>query len=98
VIAGHDRGVAAAEHAREIARRAAPGRGGLPRGDGESAVEVGDEGRQEGIGGLAGGDAAQAQFADQAILQRLPEAFDAALGLGALGGDVPDAEVLQHAA
>jgi hypothetical protein len=34
--------------------------------------------------------AAQAQFADEAILQGLPEALDAALGLRGVGGDEAD--------
>ena len=44
------------------------------------------------------GDAAQPQLADEAVLQRLPEALDAAFGLRRAGGDEPDAELAQDAA
>ena len=71
---------------------------GVGGGAGEAAVEVGEELGEEGIGGLEGGDAAQPQFADEAILQRLPEALDAALGLRGAGGDEADAELAQDAA
>ena len=40
----------------------------------------------------------QTQLAGEAILKSAPEAFDAALGLGTLGSDVGDAELLQSAA
>src|SRR5437667_337000 len=66
--------------------------------DGEAAIEVGEERRQEGGGGLERPDPAQAQLADETILQRLPEAFDAAFGLRGVGGDVANAEVLEDAA
>src|SRR3989442_9839581 len=46
---------------------------------------------------LEGVERAQAQFADEAVLQRSPEAFDAAFGLRRLRGDEPDAEGLEHA-
>lgn len=41
--------------------------------------------------------AGQAQLAGEAILKRVPKALDAALGLGALGSDLGDAELLQSA-
>ena len=44
------------------------------------------------------GGPGQAQFAGEAILKGAPEAFDAALGLGTLGSNVGDAELLQCAA
>ena len=96
VIAGDDAPVATAEDEREVARRVAPGRG---RGGGrlaKAAVEVGDERGQEGFGRRHTGDPAQAQLADQPILQRGPQPLDAALGLRRVGGDVADAEVLEH--
>jgi hypothetical protein len=54
---------------------------------------------EEGGGGLEGADAAQPQFADEAVLQRGPKTFDAALALAlrGLGGDVTDAEIGEHA-
>jgi len=67
-------------------------RGGPPRGAlvggrlSKPRDEVGQEGGQQGIGVVQAGDGAEAQFADEAILQGAPEAFDAALGLGGLGG------------
>ena len=65
---------------------------------GEAAVVVGEERGEEGVGGLQGGDAAQAEFDDEAILQGAPEALDAALGLRRAGGDEADAEVPQDPA
>ena len=65
---------------------------------GEAPIVVGEELRQEGVGGLARGDAAQAEADDQAILQGAPQPFDAAFGLRRAGGDVADAEVVQQAA
>ena len=59
---------------------------------------VGEIGGQEGLGRGHGGDPAEAQLGDEAILQGGPEPFDAALGLGRVGGDVADAEVPQDAA
>ena len=43
-------------------------------------------------------DPVEAQLGDEAILQGLPEPFDAALGLGRVGRDVADAEVPQDLA
>ena len=50
------------------------------------------------FGVVQAGDSADAQFADEAILQGAPEAFDAALGLRGLSSDEANAEVLEHAA
>jgi len=98
VVVGHDAGVATAEEGREIAGDGAPGGGDVGGGVGEAAVEVGEERGEEGVGRLEGGDAAQPQLADEAVLQRLPEAFDAALGLRRARGDEPDTELAQDAA
>src|SRR6266849_1287622 len=76
----------------------APGGGGGGGSPGEAVVEVGQELGEEGIGGLEGGDAAQPQFADETVWQGLPEALDAALGLGGARGDETDAELAQEAA
>src|SRR6266851_2941739 len=71
------------------ARRSAPrGSGGGPR---EARVEVSEEGGEKGIGRLERGNAAQTQLAHEAVLQGLPEALDAALGLGGMRGDAPSA-------
>ena len=81
----------------EIAGGGAPGGGGVGGGAGEAAVIVGEEFGEAGIGGIEGGDAAQAQLADEAVLQSLPETLDAPLGLGGVGADEADAELLQDA-
>src|SRR5437899_2095122 len=76
---------------------------GPPRGCGlrgrarEALNEGGQELREKRVGLLEGVERAQAQFADEAVLQRAPEAFDAACGLWRLRGDEPDAEGLEHA-
>src|SRR5262249_37482222 len=75
-----------------------PRGGGGGGGPGEAAVQVGEERGEEGVGGFEGGDAAQPQFADEAVLQGLPEPFDAALGLRGACGDEPDTELAQDAA
>ena len=98
VVVGDDAGVATAQEGGEIAGGRAPGGGGVGGGAGEAAVEVGEELGEERIGGLEGGDAAQPQLADEAVLQRLPEALDAALGLRGARGDEPDTELAQEAA
>jgi hypothetical protein len=52
---------------------------------------------QVGLRRLGGRNASQAQFTHEAILQRGPQALDAALGLGRVGGQIADAELVQHA-
>src|ERR1019366_1137294 len=64
----------------------------------ETAVIIGDKAPQDAVGGIQITGARQAEFADQAILQHAPETFHAALGLGAVGSDVGDAELIQGAA
>jgi hypothetical protein len=71
VVAGHAAGIAAAEAIGELARRAAPRR-----------VDVGRGGRSGGCEGL---DPAELEVSDEALLQGLPEAFDATLGLRRVG-------------
>jgi hypothetical protein len=53
---------------------------------GEAGIVVGPELGEDGVGGRPGGDPAQAELDDEAILQGAPEPFDAALGLGGAGG------------
>ncbi len=98
VVARDPAGIATAEAIGEIARRAAPcgvGRGGRVR---EAAVVVDEVEREIGLGGLAGVEAAQPELGDEAVLQGFPEAFDAALGLGRVCGDIADAELPEHLA
>jgi len=65
---------------------------------GELGVEALQEARQEGVGGLQGGDAFQAQRLDQPVLQRLVHALHAALGLGAVGVEDVDVQLMQRTA
>jgi hypothetical protein len=50
-------------------------------------------GGQEGLGRREGVDLAEAELGDEAILQGGPPAFDAALRLRRVGGDVADAKI-----
>jgi hypothetical protein len=52
---------------------------------------------QYGVRLLQGGGVDQAEFADQAVLTGAPDAFDAALGLGGVGGDLFNAEFVESA-
>src|SRR6202162_4871615 len=63
----------------------------------EAAVVVGQETTKDLVAGVQIVRTGQAEFAGEAILKGAPEAFDAALGLGTVGGDVGDAELLQGA-
>src|ERR1700693_4155922 len=63
----------------------------------EAAVVVGQETTKDLVGGVQIVRTGQAEFAGEAILKGAPEAFDAALGLGTVGGDVGDGELLQGA-
>ena len=64
----------------------------------ESAVVVGDEKAQDGVGGIQIAGLSQAEFAGKAVLKYAPEALDAAFGLWAAGGDEGDAELIESAA
>ena len=88
VVAGDPARIATAEHEGEVARGAAPGGRRLRRGPGEARIKVTQELGQKGIGGVRGGDVAQAEFAGEAILQGAPEALDAAFGLGGARRDI----------
>jgi hypothetical protein len=57
-----------------------------------------EEGGEKGIRRLECDDAAQPQLAHEPVLQGLPEALDAPLGLRRMRGDEADAEVLQDPA
>ena len=58
----------------------------IARGATEATVVVGQEAAQDLVSGVQIGGTGQTEFAGEAILKGAPEAFDAALGLGALGG------------
>jgi hypothetical protein len=89
VVLGDAAGIATAGEQGQLPRQGPP-RGPRPRRrPGDAPVVVGAEGGQEGVGGLRRGDALQAQFADEAILQGLPQALDAPLGLGEPAGMKP---------
>src|SRR5687768_15256727 len=97
IVAGDEARVAAAEQAVEIARREPPGGHGERGRLDEAALEVFEEFGEEGVAGLEGVDAAQAQLADETILEGGPKALDAPLGLGRLSLDEANAEVGQDA-
>jgi len=66
--------------------------------DGEALIVVGAEASEDLVGGVEIAGPGKAEFADQAVLAGAPGAFDAAFGLGRVGGDRLDAEFLQGAA
>src|SRR5215469_3440277 len=98
VVAGHDATVAAAEDHGEIARRSAPDGRRLRGRFAEAPIEVRDEFGQVGLGRLDRANGAQAQFADEPILQGGPQPLDAAFGLGRARADIADGERVQDAA
>jgi hypothetical protein len=94
VVGSDDALIAQAEAAGEIeaAGQGADGAGDSGGGVGEALVGVGTELGEHGVGLRQGGGAGEAQFADPAVLEGAPGAFDAARGLGRVGGDLLDAE------
>ncbi len=82
----------------EIFRSRTPSGLHFTRTAGEAAVIVGEEKAQHGIGGVQIAGLSQTKLAAQAILEHAPEAFDAAFGLRAAGGDEGDAEMIEGAA
>ena len=74
------------------------GVGGVVGQHREAPVEIGNELRRIRIGPGPVRDAQQAQFFDQAVLQSLVGAFNAALGLGGIGADDLDVQLLHRAA
>jgi hypothetical protein len=99
VIFGYDALVMQGQTAVEVeaARQAAEVAGGLGGGTGEAAVVVGAEVFQHDVGLVQSGGLREAKFADQAVLAGAPGALDAALGLGRVGGDLLNAELLENA-
>src|ERR1039457_1878402 len=65
---------------------------------GEAAVVVGEKEAEHGVGGVQIAGLSQTKLAAQAILEHAREAFDAAFGLRAAGGDEGDAELIESAA
>lgn len=74
------------------------GRCRLSGGLSKPHVIAGEEARQRSIRALPVGDAGEAQFGDQAVLEGAEEAFDAPLGLRGGGGDPLDGGLLERAA
>src|ERR1039458_9797221 len=71
---------------------------GFARRTTEATVVVGQEAAKDLVGGVQIVGAGQTQLTGEAILKSAPEAFDAALGWGTLGGDVGDTELVESAA
>ena len=79
----------------EAAGQGAEVRSGLGGRTGEALVVISTELVEYGIGFGQGGGAGEAQFADQTVRAGAPGAFDAAFGLGRVGGDLLDAELVE---
>jgi hypothetical protein len=71
----------------EILRSRAPGGLHFAWTASEAAVLIGHENAQHGVGGIQMASLSQTKFAAEAVLEHAPEAFDAAFGLRAAGGD-----------
>src|SRR5256712_5376789 len=98
VVAGHGAVIPTAQEVREIARHRPPGGGGVRGRPRKATSEVREELGQEGVAALERADAAEPQFAGEAILECAPEPFDASLRLRRVGPDEANAKGLQHAA
>src|SRR2546422_8395019 len=81
VVAGHGAVIPTAQEVREIARHRPPGGGGVRGRPRKATSEVREELGQEGVAALERADAAEPQFAGEAILECAPEPFDASLRL-----------------
>src|SRR5438445_422237 len=68
---------------------------GVGRAVGKPRVIAAQEPEKKGIGALAGADAGETEFGQEAILEGAKEAFDAALALGRRGWDPPYPEVAE---
>src|ERR1019366_2253407 len=79
----------------EAARQGAEVGSGLGGGTSKALVVIGTELVEYGISFGQGAGAGEAQFADQTVLAGAPGAFDAAFGLGRVGGDLLDAELVE---
>jgi len=63
--------------------------------DSEALIVATDEIRQELVGLFDSRDSGEAQFEGKAVLEGLPQAFDASFGLRGAGVDMVDAELLE---
>jgi hypothetical protein len=81
----------------EVARQGAKVASGVGGRAGEALLVIGAEAGEHPIGLFQSGGAGEAKFADQTVLASAPDAFDAALGLERIGGDLLDAEFFQDA-
>ena len=87
-----------AADALQVGRSGSPSFLGLARSAAEASVVVGQETAQDLVGGRKLSGSSQTQFAGKTILKGAPEAFDAALGLGRVGGDVGNTQLRKRAA
>jgi len=99
VIGGDDALIVQAEAAGKIkaARQGADVASGVGGGTGEVLVGIGAEAGEYGVSFGQSGGASQTKFADQTILTSAPGTLDAAFGLGQVGGDLLDAELVEGA-
>ncbi len=97
VIGGHDALVVQAETADQIeaAGQAAEVAGGVGGETGEALIVVGAKAGEHNVGLFDSGGSSQTKFADQAVLASAPGALDAAFGLGRVGRDLLDTELLE---
>ncbi len=99
VVGIYDALVVQAEAAGEIeaARQATKVAGGVGGGMGEALIVIGAEACEHKVGLFDSGGLSQTKFADQAVLASAPSALDAAFGLGRVGRDLLDAELVESA-
>ena len=91
IVAADDPQVAAGDQEFEVPGRLLPGGLGVLGLDGEATVEAFEETRQVGLCGLDRTKVVHQELFEQPVLQRAPQAFDAAFGLRRPRLDVPDA-------
>jgi hypothetical protein len=82
----------------EVLGSGAPGFFRLARRTAEAPVVVGKKTAEHLVGRFQIGRSGEAEFTGEAVLEGAPQAFDAALGLRAVGRDVSDAQLSQCAA
>ena|GEM_PF-3290303 len=87
-----------AADALQVGRSGSPSFLGLARSAAEASVVVGQETAQDLVGGRKLSGSSQTQFAGKTILKGASEAFDAALGLGRVGGDAGNTQLRKRAA
>ena len=99
MVGGDDALIAQAEATGQIeaARQGAKVASGVGGRAGEALLVIGAKAGEHPIGLFQSGGLGQAKFADQTVLASAPDALDAALGLGRVGGDLLNAEFLERA-